>query len=65
MSDRVVFDFPDVGNFRALARNDALNRIGNIVGWLEQLQLGDVEVVGRVPHHVSEHDSWLVQLSTV
>jgi SAM-dependent methyltransferase len=61
VSNRIIFDHPDVGNVAA-HNADGRAKIGHIVGWLEGLGLGDVEVVGRVPHHVSEHDSWMVQL---
>jgi SAM-dependent methyltransferase len=64
VSDRIVFDYPDIGNTAAHNRGGRAY-IGHIVDWLNGLRLGDVQVVGRVPHHVSEHDSWLVQLSTV
>lgn len=61
VSDRMIFDHPDVDNAAAHNRSGRAY-MGHIVDWLKGLDLGEVEVLGRVPHHTSQHDSWMVQL---
>jgi hypothetical protein len=57
----MIFDHPDVDNTAAHNRSGRAY-MGHIVDWLKNLDLGEVEVLGRAAHHTSQHDSWMVQL---
>lgn len=61
MSSRILIEHPDVMDF------DACNpvkrgEIGDILGWLNRLDVGDVTVIGRAKRHTGPFDSWMLRV---
>lgn len=61
MSSTILIEHPDVMDFEA-CNPVKRGEIGDILGWLNRLDIGDVDIIGRAKRHTSPFDAWMLRV---